>query len=146
MRELIFRAWDDEHKTWVYFSMVQLMSHYDTDQMHNADEDLTWIRGHDWFQFTGILDKNGKEIYEGDILLLPDTDTEHILDDGSGPTNPFNHLAPVVFEMGSFGLKLPSDGDLWDAGFHTFIDLFSEGENETIEVIGNLHENPELLE
>jgi hypothetical protein len=71
-------------------------------------------------QFTGLLDKNSKEIYEGDILRWM-----------SGTGN-------VYFDRGTFSL----------AGFYEPSqdcpgDAFSE--NATLEVIGNIHENPDLI-
>jgi hypothetical protein len=64
-------------------------------------------------QFTGLLDKNGKEIYEGDIVL--DCDEDINMD--------------VIFENGIF----------------CTCNTNSIYEMDDIEVIGNIHENPELL-
>ena len=68
-------------------------------------------------QYTGLHDKNGKEIYEGDILKAPysDCSTQH----------------KVYFEDGCFKLQ--------------FKDLDEWSEKE-IEIIGNIYENQELLE
>lgn len=70
-------------------------------------------------QFTGLHDHNGREIYEGDI----DGD----LDREFG----FRH---VVYKDGSYGLQYGDDADSFDP----FI-LW-----ERVEVIGNIHDNPEL--
>ena len=67
---------------------------------------------------TGLKDKNGKEIYEGDIVKCGAY---------SGK--------PIVFEEGRYWLGEEPD-DLFASSVH-----FSN-----IEVIGNVHENPELLE
>ncbi len=96
-------------------------------------------------QYTGLKDKNGKEIYEGDIVIIEDTYKERILDDGSGPVEPVSHLAPVTFEYAEFGMELVHGADIFHSGFWSFADVEREtGQNE-FEVIGNIYENPELV-
>ena len=71
-------------------------------------------------QFTGLKDKNGKEIYEGDIFTFTN--------------GPRKTVAKVVFEEAMFKMK---DNNGWGAMI-----LQREGD---MEVIGNIYENPELL-
>ena len=78
-------------------------------------------------QFTGLLDKNGKEIYEGDIVVYG-SHCKHI----------------VEFKHGMFGYTL-MDG--WFVGYggnsnFTFNPLDKSNEHE---IIGNIRDNPELL-
>lgn len=68
-------------------------------------------------QFTGLTDKHGQEIYEGDIIH-----------------NPMAGSFLIEFKNGSFGYKSPP-------GF-AILYLFPTSD---CEVIGNVHENPELL-
>lgn len=79
-------------------------------------------------QFTGLTDKNGKKIFEGDIIEIIEIDAFGNLD--------WNRLKGKV--MFSEGAWLVTDNRSFA------IPLWSEI-NE-IEVIGNIHENPELLE
>ena len=77
-------------------------------------------------QFTGLTDKNGKKIFEGDILQF----------DYTGKNLGVKGLETVIFENGQFGVK-------W--GWHKeFVSLVGFA-NTTLTVIGNIHDNPELL-
>lgn len=70
-------------------------------------------------QYTGLKDKNGKEIYEDDILL-----------DESGA------YAVVYYSMGSFCVDFGEGFDL---------QYFTDSIHEICYVAGNIHDNPELL-
>ena len=107
MRPIKFRAWDEDNKRMF------------TPQRIDADGDNKVYDGYGCYdmpvmQFTGLSDKNGKEIYEGDII-----DERGI-------------VGVVVFRDGGFCVKW-GDG-MWDC----IID--------DITILGNVHENPELLE
>lgn len=80
-------------------------------------------------QFTGLLDKNGKEIYEGDIIRSYDSENNPIIHSISWD----NKKACYVATM----LQYPLLGGSIDKGW---IDEFEK------EVIGNVFDNPELLE
>lgn len=74
-------------------------------------------------QFTGLYDKNGKEIYEGDILKFSDG----------------NKLYIVKFIKGMFQAS-----DLEGEGYSLY--LLSNLDNHNYEIVGNVFDNPELLE
>lgn len=96
-------------------------------------------------QFIGLLDKNGKEIFENDILIIPDEYTDRILDDGSGPTEPMNHLVTVIFNAGCFCVEIIDNGDRIKKGHYCWPMLADQVPTSEIEIIGNIYENPELL-
>lgn len=88
-------------------------------------------------EYTGLIDKNGKEIYEGDIIHL--NDEEFALEHGNGI---------VVFlekDQGGRpcgGLWYLEDADEYSNTENSLYDLWYQGE---LEIIGNIHDNPELL-
>jgi len=126
-RELKFRAWNG-------LKMVDLYKI--TPLALSVEQDGVFIPfGHEYaiMQFTGLQDKNGKDIYEGDIVK-----------------SDYNRgFGPIVFEERTVELSSGDDftmiGFWWvddDDGFAT--DIF--GKTSKYEVIGNVHENPELLD
>ena len=124
-----FRAWDKYRNKMNYKVMV---GNCDTDD-ENWTCPIIWIEEEkDWLHFddyecimqsTGLKDKNGKEIFEGDIVLVLDSTYTVFYDN----------------ERGSYRLK-PHD-DRWNVDY---MSNFSHGGN--FEVVGNIYENPELLE
>jgi len=92
------------------------------------------LRNFDLMQYTGLKDKNGKEIYEGDVLKVGDwrkLDTWKMPHEG-------NDKAFVGFQDGSFTIgEEPNRYSHGLTGWHI--------ENMKLEVIGNIYENPELL-
>jgi len=138
MREIKFRAWNGGKMVFQNLTSNSGISIFFGSLERNAEI----------MQYTGLKDKNGKEIYEGDILLIPDEWTEPILDYGQGPTEPFNHLAEVMLhkEWATFGLTITESGNWYDKGFCSFEGASGINGLDKFEVIGNIHENPELLE
>jgi hypothetical protein len=106
MREIKFRAWD-------------IPQHFMRFKMSPEE----WLVANDskhfeLMQYTGLQDKNGVEIYEGDIVFTPNLD---------GIQN-----CPIEYSNGCFGYRAKD-------GFYSF-PMFKD-----TEVIGNIWQNPELL-
>lgn len=121
-RELRFRAWDEAIKKWVgnfWHSMDR------DEELHITFTDTEKLIIE---QYTGLKDKNGKEIYEGDILWLKHFYSITGEDTGTA--------VEVYWEKEDASFTI---GD-W---FAPLGDLVSGNE---VEIIGNIHENPELLE
>ena len=119
-RTIKFRAWDEDDKEMTYFDRSTSNWSYATDCLWF--EDLIT-------QFTGLQDKNRKDIYEGDIIRCFKTYY----------STPIEHLGQVVFEKGAFLVGSDTMPDY----YMTFIELDSDW---GIEIVGNIYENPELLE
>lgn len=116
MREIKFRAWDKENKKLI--SWRDICSYYNLLSM--LDPVARDYDRYEVMQYTGLHDKNGKEIYEGDILQWQEANKDH-----SGYWVVYDH----------------TDFKLWNGKYHkTIIDP------TWYEVIGNIYENPELLE
>ena len=114
MREIKFRAWDGTDN--IYFLPPEIIG---------LDGDFSEvIKRTGWLfeQFTGLLDKNGVEIYEGDVVYFFEK-------------NKFE----IEFEEDSccFGLRNMSDD--------RFFSLSLCGVHAST-IVGNIHDNPELLE
>ncbi|WP_235714274.1 YopX family protein, partial [Lacticaseibacillus paracasei] len=78
--------------------------------------------------YTGLHDKNGREIYEGDIIV----------------THPKSRYEAPKSGVVQFGGSCPSFGYKTEDGEE--YDIWSSNAYRTYEVIGNIFENPELLE
>ena len=119
------RAWDKEDERMSYGVVMYYddMIEYRFDHIcTGADEDVEFM------QSTGLKDKNGIEIYEGDIVRVTDEDeSTDFCDGGIGTINGLEDLFMWYI-----------DGEVENG-------LFDINSSYYIEVIGNIYENPELL-
>ena len=111
-RPIKFRVWDFFHKQWITGAAIELNGCIINTSFAEPETNCVAL------QYTGLTDKNGKEIYEGDIIHLK-----------------FGELnANLVVKWDEYmGLKYHNGG--WTSLVH--VDTHGE-------VIGNIFENPEL--
>ena len=126
-REIKFRAWRENK---MYYNITT--AHYEHNAMSGSGGDLwdfaEWMKWSKVMQYTGLKDKNGVEIYEGDILAA-----DH--DGGEGEAN----IGVVFHAAGTF--MIDGNGPFYD---HVY--GISPNVLDSHSVIGNKFENPELLE
>ena len=122
MKEYKFRAWDSLAEK--MYSWTELLNQ-NLKNIFTIPEQC----GYHLMQYTGLKDKNGKEIYEGDIIFIKG---ETKLLDIKGKVEYSNTFAQfIITNTGSVANETEPLGDY---------------EEENIEVIGNIYDNPELLE
>lgn len=132
MREILFRGKRLDNGEWVYGLLCRVGDTYanirrmDTEVLYSV---LTNTIG----QFTGLTDKNGKKIFEGDVLNVHDQipmfdgyNTDEII---------YNGKVMYIKNQGMYVCEGNNDGNALCA-----LNL------DECEVIGNIHDNPEMLE
>jgi uncharacterized phage protein (TIGR01671 family) len=136
MRDIKFRAWDKKRKIILQVGSIDWTKRHRIEEVWCAG-DKSSLLGEDieLMQYTGLNDKNGKEIYEGDIVKY------------FGKWKGGNAVPPdfmphrISWVMGGFH-AIPMD-------IHTAVSSHAtnwKGVGHTdCEIIGNIYENPELL-
>ena len=138
MRKFKFRIWDKIGKK-MYF-----VDHGDI--MRDGDE-FEWspwvfvvknprVEDYIFMQYTGLNDKNGKEIYDGDLVRVP---TMSCAEDDYG----LYDLFEVIWSM-KYGAWCGYSKEWIESGTDDCIISYEFDDND-MEVIGNIYENPDLL-
>jgi uncharacterized phage protein (TIGR01671 family) len=138
MREIKFRMWLKKDKKLVKVSSIDWWGNkifdLSSDDRQVTEGELSYGINDDnrsqfiLMQYTGLKDKNGAEIWEGDIGITPCIHMEHIW--------------YVGFIHGAFNLVYKyQEGGLRQTKFFNLSEFY-----ENCEVIGNIYENPELLD
>lgn len=135
-RIIKFRAWDKQDKVFVADNVVgNILYEIHANKHHDLND------GFILQQFTGLIDKTGQDIYEGDILQLVDDAGNEI---------------KVTCEFGLHKRKMDSGYEVKIAGFAFISPLgmptfpiihnyAGKSDLDIMEVIGNIYENPELI-
>lgn len=117
MRAIKFRAWDKCENRFVYFELFTGVNNMTPKIYQHAQLE-------EWKEFTGLVDKKGVEIYEGDICIVHDLEKETV---------------EIIFRQETAGFE----GFIH--GIKTFKNPYVELSGQYYEVIGNIYQTPELL-
>lgn len=125
-----FRAWDKEFKEMVQVDALVFDEQIIKATYKNGNVVKEDLKNYVLMQSTGLKDKNGKEIFEGDIIAIE-------VDDTGTPVN------ARIFQNSKIGILM----------FHVFEDNedvpmveLLEDDSVAFAIIGNIYENPELAE
>lgn len=146
MREILFRGKDADNGEWVYgyySGPVGVCECHEICDINDVIGSMVDVDPETVGQYTGLTDKNGEKIYEGDVVEFEDTG-----EDGYEYAEGFDfrNRAVVVWGNGRWELdKFASDNSgVADDMMHDHDDFVSVFQYQSW-IIGNIHDNPELI-
>lgn len=149
MREILFRGKDIAGK-WHYGDFEYCTDNFVKIVNHSQNEYGKKVEYETVGQYTGLTDKNGKKIFEGDIVRYADIDEyQYYLECKESPEDYdeklFKNMWTVDYVVYGDKVGYPA----FDLNSHNFecngLSELSESYQYFYEVIGNIHDNPELL-
>ena len=123
MRKILFRGKDKKTNEWSYGSLMCFHGYQIYD---NTRGSWVSVKGETIGQYTGLTDKNDNKVFEGDILKVLDC---------------FDNEVIYLIDYKDSAFCANQKG----VNFSTLLSNFNSGEY-CIEIIGNIFDNPELLE
>lgn len=128
-KSIKFRVWDVKNQSFIHEEDAKhkrLAISFDGRIYHGGWDSVLPENDYVINQWSGIKDKHGREIYEGDIVSF-----QHF----SGEDSPKTTIEEVYFSEGMF---------LFGRGLEFAMNDVNFGD-ETLDILGNIYENPELL-
>jgi uncharacterized phage protein (TIGR01671 family) len=131
-REIKIKIWDNERNKWCddFFTYGSLSNENNSFTLNNLEGDKTMV------QYTGLKDKNGKEIYKGDIVK-----TWHNFSKFD-----YNKDKQEEFCTGIWVCVWETPRFMFNPNDERCIGRMTSMRDSLCEVIGNIYESPELLE
>ena len=122
MRDIKFRVWDNERNAMFNSKSVDIdffegKIEITSDTIRYDEVYTDEIKDFELMQYVGCKDKNNKEIYEGDIVKTKE------------------HIGQIIYSKGMFFIDVKGD---------FYLPIYNV--SESMEVIGNIYENPDLLD
>lgn len=149
-RQIKFRAWIKQEKQMVTqadFGEYSMVSNGDGFGIVEGISGYNhWLKKDDFeiMQYTGLKDKNGVEIFEGDVVRILYTDWPSNTDPNVELEDyliSISHVGEVIYQAPEFGILFFKENRYGERQLGSF----NYGAHGRIEVIGNVYQNPELL-
>ena len=131
MREIKFRAWCGERMYYMENFDFFINECGACINVNHPEYGKTYkVTKWNLMQYSGLKDRNGQEVFEGDVIKMIALHNDH---NQKGAVD----YASIYFSHGQFCIALD--------GYKIGTPLFNVKLSSSVEVIGNIHENPELL-